>query len=120
MLQGDDGTDLSPRPDPTTSMRRRKRTQITVEHDTIYVVRTPPRVLRAWCTDCRAEVDMLTLEEAAVLVGCSMRQLVRSVEAGEVHFAETASGRLLICSHAVHGTSTHTTSSTNEPPGGTP
>lgn len=101
-------------------MRRRKRLEVTIQQDTLYVLRTPPRVLTAWCAGCGAEVDMLTLEEAATLAGCSMRALVRRAEAGQVHFAETAAGRLLICPHALLASGTTLTSTTNLPDGGTP
>ncbi|HXG63630.1 MAG TPA: hypothetical protein VNO70_00895 [Blastocatellia bacterium] len=40
---------------------------------------------------------MLTLDEAIALSGASSREIHRRVEAGEIHFTETAEGFLLIC-----------------------
>jgi len=40
---------------------------------------------------------MATPEEAAILTGFSLRAICRQVEAGGLHFRETANGQLFIC-----------------------
>jgi hypothetical protein len=40
---------------------------------------------------------MVTPEEAALLTGASLRAVCRQVEAGQLHFRETAHGQLFIC-----------------------
>ena len=40
---------------------------------------------------------MLTPDEAAALARTTAREIYRRVEAGELHSAETADGRLLVC-----------------------
>jgi hypothetical protein len=44
---------------------------------------------------------MLSAEEAARRAGTSVRAIYRRVEAGEVHYAETPRGHLLICARSV-------------------
>jgi hypothetical protein len=53
--------------------------------------------LLAWCPQCAAQVRMVTLEEAMPLTGRSLRAICREVEAGHLHFSETADGQLFIC-----------------------
>jgi len=43
-----------------------RRTEITLETDRIWVIRKS-RTSRLWCPDCRREVDMVGLKEAAAL-----------------------------------------------------
>jgi len=40
---------------------------------------------------------MGTLDEAGRLSGCDSGEVYRWIEAGEVHFIETADGRLYVC-----------------------
>ena len=40
---------------------------------------------------------LLPAEEAVAVTGLSSRTIHRAVEAGEVHFAETPEGTLLVC-----------------------
>jgi len=44
---------------------------------------------------------MCTPEEAAVLTHVSTRTIYRRVEAGRVHFTETAEGLLLVCLNSI-------------------
>ncbi len=46
---------------------------------------------------------MLTPEEAARLTGLSQRAICRGVEAGAVHFLETADGCLFVCPASLCG-----------------
>ncbi|MFL6231048.1 MAG: hypothetical protein ACJ741_19910 [Pyrinomonadaceae bacterium] len=55
----------------------------------------------AWCAACGAVVEMLTAEEAARRAATSVRDVFRRVEAGEVHYAETPQGHLLICARSI-------------------
>ncbi|HWP41595.1 MAG TPA: hypothetical protein VNO14_00070 [Blastocatellia bacterium] len=77
--------------------RRKKRVRITVESDQVYVMRRPVGNLRALCAECGDMVHMIMPEEAMALAGVSSREIYRLVEAGRVHFLETADGFLLIC-----------------------
>lgn len=75
---------------------RRKRTEITIEA-TRYFYISRPRVALCWCVGCAAQVEMVTVDEAAVLLGVTSRTVFRWAEASQLHSIETANGRLLIC-----------------------
>jgi hypothetical protein len=93
----------------TTARRRRcvprqhktmKRTKtITIETQQVQIIRrrTGDLVVEAWCASCAAHVAHLTPEAAAQRSGRTTRELYRQVEAGELHFGETAEGGLLLC-----------------------
>lgn len=81
---------------------RRKRTEIMIEIDElIWLPPTNQGPRRARCSDCGAEALMLTPQEAAAIGQVSVRQINRSIEAGEVHFLETAEGLLLVCMNSL-------------------
>ena len=77
-------------------MRRKKRLEITVETRRLVI---HPRANQAptHCLACSSPADWITPEEAAALAGISTRTLYRWVEAGQLHFQETAEQSLLIC-----------------------
>ena len=76
-------------------MRRRKRTEVTIETDEILIVRRPGRPVVSWCPKCRAMVRMIRPERAAVLASVSVREIYRRVESGKMH--GTADDPLLVC-----------------------
>ena len=87
-------------------MKRKRRTEITVETETIVCLRRWSRVALAdWCPQCAAEVKLVTLEEAGLLTGLSLRAICRKVEAGRLHFRETTDGRLFICLNSLNAPS---------------
>ncbi len=77
-------------------MKRRKRIEITVE-TSLLVIRRGTNRGQVWCLECSSPVQSVTPEEAAVLAGISTRTVYRRVEAGQLHFIETAEQSLMIC-----------------------
>ena len=75
-----------------------KRTEVTIESETVVVVRSGASPLRAWCEGCEAASVMLTPDAAASIAGITMEVLYARVEAGLIHFTELPDGALLICS----------------------
>jgi len=75
---------------------KRKRTEITIETDRTFFV-SSPRIVFGWCAACDAQVEMVSLDEAAILRGVNSRTVFRWVEEKQVHSSETANGLLLIC-----------------------
>ena len=74
------------------------RTEITVEMDRWMVVSRPGRSGRvAWCSSCSRYVEMLSVDEAALLANVSSRTIFRWAESGVLHSSETLKGLLLIC-----------------------
>ena len=61
---------------------------------TVHLARQP---IRAWCGLCRAEVSMLTPDEAAALGQNTTRDIYRRVDAGDLHYIETDDGAVRIC-----------------------
>lgn len=78
-------------------MGKKRRTEITIETERFLLLRESSRSLFFWCDECRAQVRMLTPEEAASAAGVNVRAIYRQVEAEELHFIETREGPVLIC-----------------------
>jgi excisionase family DNA binding protein len=81
-------------------MMRKRRTEITIETERVVIVRRRLTV-RVWCRSCDRQVTMVTVDEAARMAGVSSRTIYRWVEADQLHFNETAEGRLLICTDSL-------------------
>jgi hypothetical protein len=75
----------------------KRRTEITVETERLLVLSAARSAPAARCGVCGAGVEMIGACEAAALAGVSERTVHRLVDAGLLHFAETRSGRLLVC-----------------------
>jgi hypothetical protein len=71
------------------------RTEITVETDRWVVVNRCRRM--AWCAGCLRQVEMLSIDDAAIFARVNSWTVFRWAEAGAVHFSETSEGLLLIC-----------------------
>ena len=74
-----------------------KRTETIIETHEVWVIRKRTHRPPVWCLDCAGQPQMLTAEEAARLSGLSLRAICRSIEAGGVHFLETADGGVFVC-----------------------
>jgi hypothetical protein len=88
-------------------VRRKKRTaRITVETERLLVISRSQASFEGWCTQCRAEVKLIGLEEAAAIAGASQRSIFRWTEAGEIHFTEAEDGKVMFCLTSItrHGT----------------
>ncbi|MCM3874460.1 MAG: hypothetical protein ND895_27530 [Pyrinomonadaceae bacterium] len=78
-------------------MIKRRRTEITVESQELFVVGSAGALVQAWCRVCEKPVRMISPEQATILTGMSTRSIYRMVEAGGVHYTETSGSRLLVC-----------------------
>lgn len=78
-------------------MKTTRRTEIVFERDRtiVYAGRYPQRT--AWCEECRAEVQMVTVFEAAKLAALSTYTIRSIVNDGPLHGWTTAEGILLVC-----------------------
>jgi len=84
----------------------KKRTaRITVETERLVVIRRSQTSSDGWCGQCEAPVKLIGLEEAAAIADASQRAIFRWAESGEIHFTETADGRVLFCLNSIsrHG-----------------
>ena len=78
-----------------------KRTEITIETETLLVVRSS-EARPEWCSRCGQVVAALTVDAAARAVAVRSRAIFRWVEEGLVHYGETPQGLLWICPASIH------------------
>lgn len=78
-------------------MKRKRQTRTTIEMREVVVIRGSPKRQSVFCPECSEAAVFVTVEEAVKLTGISARAIYRLIEAGSVHFAETADGLTLIC-----------------------
>jgi len=71
------------------------RTEITVETDRWVVINRHRKT--AWCSSCLRHVEMLSIDDAAILARVNSRTIFHWAESGVVHSSETPEGLLLIC-----------------------
>ena len=78
-----------------------KRTEVTIEKETLVVFRSGANSLRAWCEGCSAETLLITPGTAASLAGVTTDVIYERIEAGLIHFTELPDGALLVCGASV-------------------
>lgn len=77
-------------------MGRRKEERFEI-HERL-IVRTASGSLPALCEECSAgDAILLSPEHAATLTGIPARSIYRWVEAGKIHYTETATGKINVC-----------------------
>ncbi len=82
-------------------MSNTKKVFVRELHEIIRVRRS--RTLRMHCADCMSDEDFLTLDETVECLRIGTREILRRVEANDIHAADTANGRMLICSKSLSG-----------------
>ena len=80
-----------------TKMKLRKTTEITIETREVWVIRRATAKAQLRCAACDDQLTMVTIDQAVEIVHVSARTIYRWVESGQIHFWETAEGKLLIC-----------------------
>ena len=68
-----------------------------MEKHEVVVIRGSRKRNRIFCANCSEAAVLVTIEEAVKMSGISALAIYHLLEAGEVHFAETAEGMTLIC-----------------------
>ena len=76
------------------------RTEITLELDRWVVVSRPRK--QRWCATCALEVEMISIDDAALRAQVNSRTIFQWAESGVVHSSETAEGLLLICPNSLN------------------
>jgi hypothetical protein len=79
------------------TLKKKRRTEITIETNELFMIGKRPVVYLLWCAECGRPSGMVTVDEAATIAGVPSRAIYRRVEVGEVHFVETPEGGLQIC-----------------------
>jgi hypothetical protein len=75
----------------------KRKIEIAFETTQIIVRRGSNKIVEAWCQACGEQVQMVGSEQAVLISGISLRQLVKQIEADQLHYRETEDGLLLIC-----------------------
>jgi hypothetical protein len=83
-----------------------KRTEITIETESLVILRSGMDALRAWCQPCGQESLLLTPEAAAKLAGVTTSVIHARVEDGSLHFKEQPDGTLVVCARSLEMKST--------------
>jgi len=73
-----------------------RTTRITVETETLLVIRRA-KAVSAWCPDCRAEVDVITLDNDSLAEPAVAAQIQEWLATSKLHFCQTAKGSTQIC-----------------------
>jgi hypothetical protein len=82
-------------------VKTKRKAEIIFEADrTIVYAARYPRHLQ-WCQSCGAEVEMISVFDAARIAGVSSHTVYGWVESGRLHQGESAAGALLICPNAL-------------------
>lgn len=83
------------------SLGMKRRVEISVETTRVMVITRTKERRATWCAACGAEVQMLTIDEAAALSGASPRTIFHLLEGREIHFSELPGGPILICPNSL-------------------
>jgi hypothetical protein len=76
--------------------QKAKKILLTRELHEVVIVRSRNNY-RSFCAECLAGGDFVSLDGAVQLSGISTRELLRRVEAREIHAQEATNGLLLVC-----------------------
>lgn len=82
-------------------IRRKRRTEITVETERIVLVRRRETSVLAHCARCGKTVNLISPEDVAILSGTTLRTVYRKLRVGEIHSKEMSDGSLLICEESL-------------------
>jgi hypothetical protein len=70
------------------------RREIWIETEEVWLVRRR-RLVEAWCAACAERVPHVTEADGAMLSGQRLDEIRQCLEAGLLHFAQTADGTLV-------------------------
>jgi hypothetical protein len=73
-----------------------KRTTITVESDSLLVVRGR-RLMCAWCPECGAEGEVIPLNEVGVISNLTPTEIESWIHSEDLHHTISNDGHPLIC-----------------------
>lgn len=84
------------------SMPNTKKVFIRREVHEIVIVRRASRMLM-FCPACGSHEDFLSLDEAAGVLQTGTREILRKIEANELHEGEAPNGQMLLCAKSLAG-----------------
>lgn len=94
----------SPSPDGDEPLNRtavHRRVEITVEREVLSVVYQPAPNITGRCEQCGKDVLLLSADAAAATRNISPREIYRWIDENKVHFQESPTGTVFICSESL-------------------
>jgi hypothetical protein len=88
LIAGDSLTDFG------EAMKNIKKTTITIETERVIVLSR--LLVREYCRECNEEVEMLAIQDAAIVSGVSQQAICCRIEEDKLHARQT-DGQTLIC-----------------------
>lgn len=79
------------------TMSTKKTIRVTVERDRVWIIRQCGIPARSWCEHCRAEVDVVSLEQATVLSGATPEAIRLRMGPTKIHASSDGSAEIRIC-----------------------
>jgi hypothetical protein len=80
---------------------KKRRIEITIETEQVVLLHQRQESVTAWCPVCADSVQMLTLEEVAVLTSLHPQDFSDQAAGGQFHFTEIPEGQLWVCLNSV-------------------
>jgi hypothetical protein len=84
-----------------------RRTAILIERETVHILYAPGVAFTGPCAQCGHEVLMLVADAGAAAIGATPRDIYRWLETRELHFQESPTGRVHICSESLRMLAPH-------------
>jgi len=81
-----------------------RRVEITVEREIVSVVYQPAADVTGRCEQCGKDVLLLSADAAAAARNISPREIYRQLDENRLHFRESPSGTVFICSESLKAT----------------
>lgn len=78
------------------------RTEVFIETCETFIVKRNRTFVRTWCEDCRREVGMVTLSEAALLAGHDVKVISLMMENQHIHFRYLKAETPYICLRSLY------------------
>lgn len=82
-------------------MKITRRTKIISETERKYSYVVKKRPTFFFCPACDERREMLSINEAAKMIGENWREIVRRIEDGAIHTSETESGEIYVCAKSL-------------------
>ena len=76
------------------------RTEITLEMDRLIIINREPKEW-SWCSACMSDVEMISVNEAALRAEVNSRDIVDCLKTGLLHYKKSCEGKLLVCANSL-------------------
>jgi hypothetical protein len=78
-------------------LNRRRIRKLTLERERTFIFRSRGASRLGWCEQCQAEVELMSVPDAAQETRFSELTLYQLIEAGDLHFEREGDVNILVC-----------------------